>query len=184
MGLPVGSDQPCHDAPFPTHRPAPPAALALCSAGDGDLLLTAWLPPAALAASIPGLPVAAAPAAPAKQPDGSKAIQAELDEARRDASVVENSPNCSANAPANTPDEELEAAPAFPPRNGALLRKPPAQQRCSRVRCASSSKAKRQVETWTSLETSPPHSVLLADRLTQAAVSAQNRVKSLVTARI
>ena len=145
------------------------------------LLLTAWLPPAALAASIPGLPQAAAPAAPAKQPDGgSKAIQAELDEARRDASVVENSPNYSANAPANTPDEELKLRRYFlreTVRSYENLLRSTVQQGQLRQQLE---EAKRQVETWTSLETPPPYSVLLADRLTQAAVSAQNRVKSLV----
>lgn len=144
-------------------------------------LLALWLPAAALAAGIPGLPQTAAPAAPApaKPADGSKAIQAELDEARRDAAVVENSPNYAANAPANAPDEELKLRRYFlreAVRSYENLLRATAQQGQLRQQLED---AKRQTETWTSLETPPPYSVLLADRLAQAAVAAQNRVKSL-----
>ena len=70
-----------------------------------------------------------------------------------------NSPNLRRNAPANTPDEELEASPLLS-ANSARNETSCARRR-SRVSCASSSRSSEASgrDTWTSLKTPPPYSV-------------------------
>ena len=136
------------DAPFPTSTPAARCLGALLRA-MAILLLTAgcrlprWQP------SI-SLPRAAAP--PRLGDDGgSKDDQAELDRSRRDASVVEL-PELQRQRAGEYAGRGVEAAPLLPPRNGALVRKPPAQPVQQGQLRQQLDEAKRQVETWTSLE--------------------------------
>lgn len=157
--------------------PLPPARIALFRAIAAFFALSA--PLCAHAASIPGIPQATTSSSPAKAQDSD--IQALLDQARRDAAVVESSINYSANAPSNATDEELKLRRYFvreAVRSYETLQRNAALQGALRKQLE---QIKQQADTWTGLDTPPPYSVLLADSLSQEAANAQTHLKSLTT---
>ena len=148
------------------------------------ILLALSAPLGLQAASIPGIPLATtAPAGTVSSPGSvrNEDIKALLDQARQDAALVESSANFAANAPANASADELQLRRYFlreTVRSYETLLRNIALQDALRQQLAQS---KQQSDTWTALDTPPPYSVLLGDNLSQDALSAQNRLKSLTS---
>lgn len=146
------------------------------------VFLVLWVPLGLQAATIPGIPQATTASASPTPPSGSTKgsdIQALLDQARKDAAVVESSVNYAANAPSNAPADELQLRRYYlreTVRSYETLLRNMGLQGALRQQL---DQVKQQVDTWTALDSPPPYSILLADSLSQDALSAQNRLKSV-----
>jgi potassium-dependent mechanosensitive channel len=108
-------------------------------------------------------------------------IRTQLEAARRDAALIENSPNYAANAPASASEDELKVR-RFYAREAVrsyetVLRNAARRDELRR----SLDEAKQQGRQWTSVPGGPPYSILVADQLAQEVELAQKNLTAVKT---